>query len=61
MTCGGCVKTVQKVLSGVPGVEAATVDLARGQAEVRHDSQTAPQMLVSAVEDAGFDAQVHAG
>ena len=35
MTCAGCVRSVKKVLEGVPGVRSAEVSLERGQATVR--------------------------
>ena len=58
MTCGGCVKSVTKVLNGLDGVRSATVSLENKNAQVEFDEgtiQIAP--LVEAVEDAGFDAR----
>lgn len=55
MTCGGCVASVTRVLSGLPGVTRAEVSLEKAQAVVEHDPTTAPvPTLRSAVEDAGF-------
>lgn len=52
MTCGHCQMTVEKALKAVPGVTAATVDLAKKAAAV---SGTASRdVLVKAVEDAGY-------
>ena len=62
MTCGGCVKSVQKMLAGVPGVQSADVSLEHHRAVVTYDeSTTAPAALVAAVEDGGFDASLPGG
>ncbi len=54
MHCAGCVKSVTRVLSAVPGVTGATVDLAQGKAEV---TGTAPRAaLAEAVKAAGYGA-----
>lgn len=58
MTCGGCVASVTRVLSGLPGVTSAKVSLEKSQAVVEHDPATAPvAALRSAVADAGFTAR----
>ena len=55
MTCGGCVASVTRVLSGVPGVASAQVSLEKAQAVVEHDPTTASiPALRAAVEAAGF-------
>ena len=55
MTCGGCVNSVQKVLTALPGVQSAEVTLTPGQARVSFDpSKTERAALVQAVVDAGF-------
>jgi copper chaperone len=59
MTCGGCVSSVQKVLSALAGVQSAEVTLTPGQARVTYDpAQVQPADLVKAVVDAGFGAEV---
>jgi copper chaperone CopZ len=55
MTCGGCANTVRRVLSRVPGVVKAEVDLAHGRAVVTGGMR--PEELVAAVEVAGYGAQ----
>ena len=56
MSCQGCVKGVTAALMAVPGVTDARVDLAAAQARVRFDqAQATPEMLIQAVEAAGFD------
>lgn len=56
MTCGGCASTVTRVLSRVPGVESANVDLGNGRAVVAGTAR--PEDLIRAVEAAGYGAQV---
>ena len=55
MTCGGCVNSVQKVLTALPGVQSAEVSLTPGQARVTFDpAKVERATLVQAVIDAGF-------
>ena len=56
MTCGGCVNTVTRVLTRVPGVERAEVDLAGGRAVVT--GRASADALIGAVEAAGFGGRV---
>ena len=57
MTCGGCVRSVTKKLSGVAGVSSAVVDLAAGKAAVQYDDSRAKvEELIAAVEQIGFHA-----
>ena len=58
MTCGGCVKSVTKVLNGLDGVRSATVSLENKNAQVEFDEgKIQIAQLVEAVEDAGFYAR----
>jgi len=55
MTCGGCVNSVQRVLTALPGVQSAEVKLEPGQARVVYDAARIDRAaLVQAVVDAGF-------
>jgi Cu+-exporting ATPase len=55
MTCASCVNRVEKALKKVPGVSAASVNLATEQAAVSYDpAQLAPGQLQAAVEKAGY-------
>jgi len=56
MTCGGCVRSVEKALARVEGLTSATVDLAAGKAVVEASDEADPARFVAAVEDAGYDA-----
>ncbi|EGY53635.1 MerTP family mercury (Hg2+) permease, binding protein MerP [Neisseria shayeganii 871] len=56
MTCGGCAKSVAKILQAVPGVQQADVSYEQKQAVVTFDpAATSEQALIEAVEDGGFD------
>lgn len=55
MTCGGCVASVQRVLTALPGVQSAEVTLTPGQARVVYDPALVDRAaLVRAVIDAGY-------
>lgn len=56
MTCGHCVRAVTGALKGVPGVEAAEVDLKTGSATVQGAPD--PAALVAAVAEEGYKAEV---
>lgn len=57
MTCGGCVKSVTRVLTGVAGVTAVDVSLEEGRARVTYDSgKTGIEALKQLVERAGYKA-----
>ncbi|MCW1843305.1 heavy metal translocating P-type ATPase [Prosthecomicrobium hirschii] len=59
MTCSACAVRIEKVLSRVPGVEQATVNLALETAEVRAPGIEGAA-LVAAVERAGYGATLRA-
>jgi len=56
MTCASCVKRVEKALSAVAGVGAASVNLATESARVEHDPGADAQALVAAVARVGYTA-----
>lgn len=58
MTCAGCANTVTRILSRVPGVLEAAVDLKAGRATVR--GKAIPADLVTALEAAGYGAKAMA-
>jgi len=60
MTCASCVRRVERALAGVPGVTAATVNLAAESADVTLAAQAGADALIAAVEDAGYQAAVPA-
>ena len=53
MTCGGCVRHVEKALRNTPGVTAVTVDLARATATV--EGTATFEALAAQVAEAGYD------
>ncbi len=60
MTCAACVRRVEKKLGRLEGV-TATVNLATGTARVSHPADLTPEALVTAVEQAGYQASHQAG
>jgi len=57
MTCGGCVKSVTRVLTALPGVEKADVSLTPGTAAVAFDAQKINvEQIKNAIREAGFEA-----
>ncbi|MGV8804707.1 MAG: heavy metal translocating P-type ATPase [Polaromonas sp.] len=58
MTCASCVSRVEKALKQVPGVLAASVNLALETAEVRLLAGTGLETLLAAVEKAGYRASL---
>jgi copper chaperone CopZ len=57
MTCGNCVRHVQKALEQVDGVSSVKVELESGTARVEHDGRAALASLVAAVEEEGYGAR----
>ena len=56
MSCGGCVASVTRVLSALPGVSDAKVSLQGGTAQVTFDeTRTNPAALRTAIEGAGYE------
>jgi copper ion binding protein len=57
MTCQGCVRSIEKKLSTVAGVDYAHVNLGAGKAVVEYDdSRVDPAKLMHAVNEIGFHA-----
>ena len=56
MTCAGCARTVERVMSKVPGVTSAAVDFELGIAIVNGTVETSS--LIAAVEAAGYGASI---
>jgi copper chaperone CopZ len=59
MTCSACANAVMRVLSRIPGVAQAEVDLAAGRAVV--SGPALPEELVAAVQAAGYGARLATG
>jgi len=56
MTCDGCVSSVTRVLSRVPGAADVHVDLAAGRAEI--GGTASPEAALAAVRKAGYGAEL---
>lgn len=54
MSCGHCLKAVNRALNAVPGVEVKTLQI--GRAEVTLLPGTTPELVVAAVTNAGYRA-----
>ncbi|WP_374758611.1 heavy metal translocating P-type ATPase [Roseobacter sp. OBYS 0001] len=54
MSCASCVGRVERALKAVPGVSAASVNLAAERADVRFDDAVDPSALVKAIENLGY-------
>ena len=57
MTCASCVARAERVLTGQPGVTAASVNLASETAEVRFDAPATAEGLAQALGRAGYPAR----
>lgn len=61
MTCSACAVSIEKELQTVPGVSSAQVDFEKAEATVKlTTSRPDPQVLVAAVERAGYHATLAA-
>lgn len=59
MTCGGCAKSVTRILENTAGVAKAEVSLENRNAVIEFaPAQTNAAALIEAVEDGGFDASL---
>jgi len=57
MTCTGCVNSVNRVLTALPGVAAADVSLTKARAKVTYDpAQTGVEAMKQAIARAGYKA-----
>jgi len=56
MTCGNCVRAVERTLSSTPGVTKARVNLQSSTATVEYDiDMVKPEVLEKAVRELGYD------
>ncbi len=58
MSCQGCANTVKGALAGVEGVRRADVSLERRQARLVLEDVESVDDLVSAVQEAGYEASL---
>ncbi|MEO8431877.1 MAG: heavy metal translocating P-type ATPase [Acidobacteriota bacterium] len=57
MHCASCVSTIERALTGVPGVREASVNLGTGRAQVRGEALDGA-MLADAVRATGYEARL---
>jgi copper chaperone len=57
MTCPSCVRRVDRALRQVPGVSSVDVRLQDGEALIEHDGTASLASLVSAIDEAGYEAR----
>ena len=55
MTCGNCVKHVNKALSEVPGVESVEVSLEKSGATISSKAAIDIDVIRKALDDAGYE------
>lgn len=56
MTCGGCVKSIEKALAQHDGIYQTSADLDAGTLSVRFDAKLVQRSAIErAIADAGFD------
>jgi copper chaperone CopZ len=56
MTCNNCARSVERKLSGTPGVTKAVVDLNGATADVEYDvGLVKPEVLTEAVRSMGYE------
>ncbi len=56
MTCGGCVKSIQKALNTREGINETNADLDSATVTVEFDPTLIQESVIrDAIEDAGFD------
>lgn len=56
MTCANCARSVERKLSGTPGVTKAVVELQGEHAVVEYDADLVkPEVLKNAVRELGYD------
>ena len=58
MTCTACISNIERALGAIGGVERVLVSLPFQEAKVVHDPDVSKAAMVSAVEDAGYEADV---
>jgi Cu2+-exporting ATPase len=56
--CGACIRTVEKALGGLAGVESARVNLSARRVAIRWCADGAPPPFIEALQQAGFEAHL---
>lgn len=61
MTCGSCVKHVEKAIHSIAGVEKVEVDLASGAVKLEGNISQKVKEIIAVLEKNGYSAQVSTG
>ncbi|MBR1232477.1 cation-translocating P-type ATPase [Bradyrhizobium sp. AUGA SZCCT0182] len=56
--CGVCIRTIEKALGGLAGVESARVNLSTRRVTVRWHSESTPPPFLETLKQAGFEAHL---
>ena len=56
--CGACIRTIEKALGGLAGVESARVNLSTRRATVRWRADGVPPPFIETLKQAGFEAHL---
>src|SRR6266478_6072054 len=56
--CGACIRTIEKALGGLAGVESVRVNLSTKRATVRWRSDGAPPPFIETLKQAGFEGHL---
>ena len=56
--CGGCIRTIEKALGGLTGVESARANLSTKRVTVRWQANGGPPAFVETLKQAGFEAHL---
>ena len=59
MTCGSCVKHVEKTISAIAGVQGVKVDLGSGQVTIWGELCHKEKEILAALEEDGYQAEIH--
>ena len=59
MTCGACVKHIEKTINSITGVEKVEVDLASGAVKVEGNVSQQVNEIIAALEEDGYLAKVN--
>lgn len=58
LSCPSCVAKIEKALTAIDGVQAATVHFNTGRIEVEHQPEVQTDKLIQAVRAVGYESAV---
>jgi Cu+-exporting ATPase len=57
ISCASCVRSIEKAIRSLPGVESCNVNFATEEANVNYEATLTPEQIIKAVQGAGYQAQ----